>query len=140
LLLRCHRDQTPHQLRQDLPYWLDNTNSLKGAYWVLFMITLYYLGLCLTVQDIGFIKCKNYIFFFFNGGERKSGFITLPGKGGTQEARHSRTVHRPWQWIGRGYIVRQVCVIRIKAVTIFIPSAKFQKGGVADKIKVCTES
>ena len=31
-------------------------------------------------------------------------------------------------------------MIGIKAVTIFIPSEKFQKGGVADKVKVCTGS
>ena len=43
----------------------------------------------------------------------------------------------PW-WVKRGYIVRQVYVIRINAVTVFISSsAKFQKGEVAGKIRVC---
>ena len=40
--------------------------------------------------------------------------------------------------LSRDYIVRQGYVIRIKAVTVFIPSsAKFQRGEVADKIRVC---
>ena len=44
---------------------------------MLFMITLYYLGLCLTVQDIGFIKCKNYTFFFFFLMEEKERVVLL---------------------------------------------------------------
>ena len=40
--------------------------------------------------------------------------------------------------LGRDYIVRQGYVIRIKAVTVFIPSSvKFQRGEIADKIRVC---
>ena len=44
-------------------------------------------------------------------------------------------------WVSRERLYSQAGVlIRIKAVTVFIPSAKFQKGPVADKIRVCAGS
>ena len=76
------------------------------------------------------------------GGERKSGFISLPGREGTQQASTSRTVPPHWG-IGRGYIGRgsgHRYVIRIRAVTVLHSSAKFQEGGVADRIRLCAGS
>ena len=44
-------------------------------------------------------------------------------------------------WVSRERLYSQAGVlIRIKAVTVFILTAKFQKGVVADKIRVCAGS
>ena len=42
--------------------------------------------------------------------------------------------------IERDYLFRQGYVIRIKAVTVYLSLLQFQKGGVADSVRVCAGS